>query len=113
MKHSCEPVPWSVWVERALHDANQGGESHPLWPVQDVLRGIKSGGISISSTLSPPDTEVLYDAVKAKCVILDGLASLKPEKATLQKLLLNNETNLPIKYELTLQSIYFAAYNRN
>ncbi|KAM3508998.1 hypothetical protein MY11210_006493 [Beauveria gryllotalpidicola] len=65
LNHACEPVPWSVWVERALEDTNRGGEDHPLWPVQDVLRGRHSSSISVSSPLSPPDKEVLCSAVRA------------------------------------------------
>ncbi|KAK8148369.1 hypothetical protein G3M48_010346 [Beauveria asiatica] len=65
LKRACKPVPWSVWVERALENTNQGGQGHPLWPVQDVLRGRDSTGISVSSPLSPPDNEVLCKAVRA------------------------------------------------
>ncbi|KAJ6781995.1 hypothetical protein PWT90_01282 [Aphanocladium album] len=65
LRHACQPVPWSVWVERALEDTNRGGQSHPLWPVQEVLRGRRPGGITVSSPLSPPDSKVLREAVKA------------------------------------------------
>ncbi|KAM3501066.1 hypothetical protein MY10362_005863, partial [Beauveria mimosiformis] len=65
LKRACKPVPWSVWVERALENINQGGQGHPLWPVQDVLRGRNSTGISVSSPLSPPDKKVLCKAVRA------------------------------------------------
>ncbi|KAM0739389.1 hypothetical protein ACQRIT_007126 [Beauveria bassiana] len=62
---ACEPVSWSVWVERAFEDINRGGQDHPLWPVQDVLKGRNSSGISVSSPLSPPDKQVLCKAVRA------------------------------------------------
>ncbi|KAJ3497397.1 hypothetical protein NLG97_g1928 [Lecanicillium saksenae] len=65
LKNPCAPVPWSVWVERALEDTDTGGQSHPLWPVQEVLRGRTTCGISITSPLSPPNKKVLCDAVKA------------------------------------------------
>lgn len=64
LRHACEPVHWSVWVERALDDTNQVGESHPLWPVQQFVKGRKQG-ISIPSLLLPPDGTALCDAVKA------------------------------------------------
>ncbi|KAM3509018.1 hypothetical protein MY11210_006513 [Beauveria gryllotalpidicola] len=72
LNHACEPVPWSVWVERALEDTNRGGEDHPLWPVQDVLRGRHSSSISVSSPLSPPDKEVLCSAVRANLLLNNG-----------------------------------------
>ncbi|KAM3523102.1 hypothetical protein NHJ13051_005282 [Beauveria bassiana] len=62
---ACEPVSWSVWVERAFEDINRGGQDHPLWPVQDVLKGRNSSGISVSSPLSPPDKQMLCKAVRA------------------------------------------------
>lgn len=77
LKHACKPVPWSVWAERALEDTIQAGESHPLWPVQDVVRGKKSGGISTLSPLSPPDSQVLCNAVKANVRYLGHLGFLE------------------------------------
>lgn len=81
LNHPCEPVPWSTWVENALEAMNQAGEDHPLWPVQDVLKGRDSSAISVSSPLSPPDTEVLRNAVKANVRYL-GRAGLLETRQT-------------------------------
>ncbi|KAE8382339.1 hypothetical protein BDV26DRAFT_288625 [Aspergillus bertholletiae] len=76
LKHTCEPVQWCVWVDRALDDINQVGESHPLWPVQQFLKSRKHG-ISIPSPLSPPNRTVLCEAVKANMRYLGRVGYLE------------------------------------
>ncbi|KAE8143595.1 hypothetical protein BDV38DRAFT_276679 [Aspergillus pseudotamarii] len=77
LKHACEPVRWDVWVERALDDTTQVGESHPLWPVQQFVRGRKQDGISIPSPLSPPNRQVLYEAIQANVRYLGRVGYLE------------------------------------
>jgi amino acid adenylation domain-containing protein/thioester reductase-like protein len=77
LKHPCEPVRWAVWVERALDDTNQVGESHPLWPVQQLLRGRERDSISIPSPLSPPNRKLLCEAVKANVRYLGRVGYLE------------------------------------
>jgi amino acid adenylation domain-containing protein/thioester reductase-like protein len=79
LRHTCEPVRWSLWVERALNDTNQVGESHPLWPVQQFVKGRKHG-ISIPSPLSPPNRTALCDAVKANVRYLAQVGYLECQK---------------------------------
>ncbi|KAJ4163461.1 hypothetical protein LMH87_005185 [Akanthomyces muscarius] len=58
----CTPIDWATWLERALQDMNETGESHPLWPVQHFAAG---GGISGTATLSAPDEAELGRAVRS------------------------------------------------
>ncbi|KAE8422690.1 hypothetical protein BDV36DRAFT_291189 [Aspergillus pseudocaelatus] len=77
LKHTCQPVRWDVWVERALDDTSQVGESHPLWPVQQFVRGRKQDAISIPSPLSPPNRKVLHEAVQANVRYLGRVGYLE------------------------------------
>lgn len=58
----CQPTPWAAWLERALQDMDETGESHPLWPVQYF---VAEGGISKTEVLSVPDTSDLECAVRS------------------------------------------------
>lgn len=80
LKHACEPVSWPVWIERALLQTDQQGESHPLWPVQEFLRARtrkQGGGISTLVPLAPPDREVLCNAVRANVRYLGRVGFLE------------------------------------
>ncbi|KJZ75426.1 hypothetical protein HIM_05122 [Hirsutella minnesotensis 3608] len=83
LEHACEPAPWNIWVERALAQTQQVGESHPLWPVQEFLgsrqgkHGGGGGGISTLTPLVPPDRKTLCEAVKANVRYLGRVGFLE------------------------------------
>ncbi|KAJ6783608.1 hypothetical protein PWT90_05284 [Aphanocladium album] len=62
LNHACHPIEWAAWLERALQDMNETGESHPLWPVQHF---VAAGGISGPTALSAPDEAELGRAVRS------------------------------------------------
>jgi hypothetical protein len=104
LQHTCEPVRWDAWVERALDDTNQVGEGHPLWPVQQFLKGRKHGGISIPSPLSPPDKNMLCEAVKANVRYLRRVGYLECRQSNYLKAhpgIFHRSTAVPI---LSLQT---------
>ncbi|KAJ3496477.1 hypothetical protein NLG97_g2624 [Lecanicillium saksenae] len=62
LDYACRPIEWTAWLERALQDMNETGESHPLWPVQHF---VSEGGIAGPTALSAPDEDELGRAVRS------------------------------------------------
>ncbi|OAQ98892.1 hypothetical protein LLEC1_00762 [Akanthomyces lecanii] len=86
LDQACAPVDWATWLERALQDMNETGESHPLWPVQHFAAG---GGISGTAALSAPDEAELGRAVRANVRYLKqvGFINGSEEQVQLQGVL--------------------------
>lgn len=83
----CRPAEWNAWLEKALADMNQTGESHPLWPVQHF---ISTGGISGPEAVSAPDEEELGRAVRANVSYLKQVGFINS----------NNQTQVQINGEV-------------
>lgn len=86
LDHACSPIDWAAWLERALADMNETGESHPLWPVQHFAAG---GGIAGTATLSAPDEAELGRAVRSNVRYLKqvGFISGSDEQVQIQGVL--------------------------